>query len=128
MKDELDYKIIKLLEKDSRASFVEIAKKLLVTEGTVRQRVKRMQKQGEVSFTIRHKATEGLVMIKAKNLRHIVDELRTYTDNIYELSGEYDIAAIIDAQSIQDLNKKIDRIRTIKGIIKTNTAISLTKR
>ena len=128
MKDEIDYKIVKMLKRDARTSFVEIAERLGVTEGTVRHRVKRMEKDGQIFFTVKHKGVEGLILIKAKNIKSVSDELRKHSDNIYEVSGIYDIAAIVDAHNIHDLNKKIDKIRAIKGIVDTNTAISLTKR
>ncbi len=126
--DEIDYKIIKVLEKDSQTSFVEIAEQLGVSEGTIRYRVRRMLDEGRIRFTLKHKAVEGLVFIKAKNIKSIISQLKQFSDNIYEISGEYDIAAIIDAPTISGLNKKIDRIRAIKGIVDTNTAISLLKR
>ncbi len=128
MKDETDYKIVKMLEKDSQTSFVEIAERLGVSEGTIRYRVKRMLDEGKIRFTLKHKAVEGLIFIKARNIKSIIGQLKQFSDNIYEISGEYDIAAIIDAATINELNKKIDRIRAIKGIVDTNTAISLVKR
>ncbi len=128
MKDETDYKIVKMLEKDARTSFVQIAERLGVTEGTIRNRVKRMEDGGHIKFTLKHRAIEGLVLIKAKNVKNIIGHLKQFSDNIYEISGEYDVAAIIDAPTMNELNKKIDKIRAIKGIADTNTAISLTKR
>ena len=126
--DDTDYKIIKILEKDSQTSFVEIAERLVVSEGTIRYRVNRMLRAGNIKFTVKHRAVEGLIFIKGKNIRNIANQLKQFSDNIYEISGEYDIAAIIDAPTINELNKKIDRIRAIRGIVDTNTAISLVKR
>jgi Lrp/AsnC family transcriptional regulator of lysine biosynthesis len=126
--DEKDYKIIKILEKDSQTSFVEIAERLNVSEGTIRYRVNRMLRDSNIKFTVKHRAVEGLIFIKGKNIRNIVNQLKQFSDSIYEISGDYDIAAIIDAPTINELNKKIDRIRAIKGIVDTNTAISLVKR
>ena len=128
MKDETDYKIVKMLEKDARTSFVGIAERLGLSEGTVRHRVKRMLSRSDIRFTLKHRAVEGLVMVKARNVASAVGKLKEFSDNIYEISGEYDIAVIIDAPSIAGLNKKIDRIRAIRGIEDTNTAISLVKR
>lgn len=127
--DDVDYRIMKLLEKNARESFVSIAEQLGVTEGTVRHRVKRMLDSGDLAFTVRHRAIEGLVLIKAAgNIASLVKELKRFSDNIYEISGEYDIAVVIDAPAIGELNQKIDAIRALKGIGDTNTAISLVKR
>jgi len=51
--------------------------------------------------------------------------LKSFSNNIFEISGEYDIAVIIDTNSIDELNKKVDKIRALKGVTATNTAIKL---
>ena len=43
--DTLDTKILKLLEKDGRTSFTEIANKLKLNESTIRKRVLRLQER-----------------------------------------------------------------------------------
>ncbi|MBI2076278.1 MAG: Lrp/AsnC family transcriptional regulator [Candidatus Aenigmarchaeota archaeon] len=127
--DETDFKIINILRKDSRESFVYIAKALGVTEGTVRNRVKRLAREGVIKgFTIDYQApVEGLVILKSslKNSKALLAKLKEFSTNIFEISGEYDIAAIVEAQNIKELNKKVDRIRALKGVSGTNTAIKL---
>jgi len=44
--DEIDIKILELLKKNSRMSFVEIGKKLNLSEGAIRKRVKKLEKIG----------------------------------------------------------------------------------
>ena len=44
---------------------------------------------------------------------------------IYEITGQYDIAAIIAAPAIGEINKCIDDIRKIEGVSDTNTVIIL---
>ncbi|MEM2098129.1 MAG: Lrp/AsnC family transcriptional regulator [Candidatus Bathyarchaeia archaeon] len=51
--DEIDKKIIQLLEQDSRRSFGEIAKKLKLSESAIRKRVVALQKKGVIKkFTV----------------------------------------------------------------------------
>ncbi len=127
--DNIDRKIVEMLERDSRESFVEIAKHLDITEGTVRNRAKKLTGSGIIEkFTIkcRH-AAEGIVLIKSRksDLKGIASELKQLSNDIFELTGEYDIACMINAESIEELNRKIDRIRAIKGVSSTTTAIKL---
>jgi Transcriptional regulators len=44
---------------------------------------------------------------------------------VYEITGQYDIAAIISAESIIDINSCIDEIRKISGVSDSNTVIIL---
>ena len=45
-RDKIDEKILEFLQKDSRESFVEIGKKLKMSESAVRRRVKNMVDNG----------------------------------------------------------------------------------
>jgi Lrp/AsnC family transcriptional regulator for asnA, asnC and gidA len=44
---------------------------------------------------------------------------------IYEITGQYDIAAIISASSVIEINRCIDEVRKIEGVSDTNTVIVL---
>ena len=49
--DELDLQLIKLLGQDSRISNLKIASQYNVTEGTVRSRIKRLERENLIRFT-----------------------------------------------------------------------------
>ena len=44
---------------------------------------------------------------------------------IYEITGQYDIIAILSADNITEVNNCIDEIRTIDGVSDSNTIIIL---
>ena len=44
---------------------------------------------------------------------------------IYEITGQYDIAAVISAPTISEINSYIDDVRKIEGVSDTNTVIIL---
>ena len=46
-------------------------------------------------------------------------------DVVYEITGQYDIAAIISASEISEINSYIDEVRKIEGVSDTNTVIIL---
>ncbi len=127
--DDTDRKIIEMLKQNARESFVGIAKQSSVSEGTVRNRVRSMMDAGIIeSFTIKcSRPAEGLVLIKSrvKDLKGISSSLLQFSDDVFEVAGEYDVACMISAESIAELNKKIDRIRRIKDVSSTVTAIKL---
>jgi DNA-binding Lrp family transcriptional regulator len=44
---------------------------------------------------------------------------------VYEITGQYDIAVIIRAPTITDINVCIDSLRKVPGVFDTNTVIIL---
>jgi Lrp/AsnC family transcriptional regulator of lysine biosynthesis len=46
-------------------------------------------------------------------------------ETIYETTGSFDIAAIIRGASIADVNKSVEEIRRLAGVLNTNTTIIL---
>ena len=67
-KDNTDDRILEFLRKDSRESFVEIGKKLKLSESAIRHRVKNMVDSGTITkFTIEEGGgqPEALVLVSA---------------------------------------------------------------
>ena len=64
--DETDYNIIDILRENSRETNMEIARKLNVSEGTIRKRIMNMVNNGIIrKFTIETSISiEGIVLIK----------------------------------------------------------------
>ncbi len=133
MIDNLDKKIIEFLKKDSRCPFVEIANHLGVSEGTVRSRVHKMSEEGVIrGFTIRtsSKNVKALVEISIAvntDTQEIAHELAGYegVTEVFEVTGDQDIIAIVDVESSQNLNDIIDRVRKYDNILSTRTRLIL---
>jgi DNA-binding Lrp family transcriptional regulator len=135
--DEIDEKILKLLKDDGRASYMDIGKRIGLSEGAVRKRIKAMVDSGAISkFTIQPGFTTGA---KAVTLVSVNPRLPTSTvseslkkvqevEVVYEVTGQYDIAAIISASNVADVNRCIEEIRVVKGVLNTNTMIVLRQR
>ena len=132
--NSIDEKIIRLLQIDSRKPFVEIAKQIGLSESAVRRRVKNLLENNTIKrFTLELNSTNrtsaitlisvsstadtSVVSAALMNLKGVVV--------IYEITGQYDIAAIISASSVIEINKCIDDVRRIDGVSDTNTVIVL---
>ncbi len=132
-KDKIDENILEFLRKDSRESFVEIGKKLKLSESAIRHRVKNMIDSGTISkFTVEEGGgqPEALVLVSADSSIDTskVSLKLTKLDGIkkiYEITGQYDICVIIQAQTINEINACIDNLRKITGVTDTNTVIIL---
>ena len=132
-KDKVDERILEFLRKDSRESFVEIGKKLKLSESAIRHRVKNMVDSGTITkFTVEEGGgqPEALVMVSADSSIDTSKVSLKLTKlnavkKIYEITGQYDICVIIQAPSIQEINACIDDLRKITGVTDTNTVIIL---
>lgn len=127
--DEIDEKILEILRRDSRARYVKIGKLVGLTEGAVRRRIRKMVEQGVIrSFTVETRAeVEGIVLIKTDpaQTRNVALKIKDASDRVFEVSGDYDIAALIHAYNIEELNRKVDEIRSLPEVLNTNTLIKL---
>ena len=134
VKDKIDYKIIEFLRNDARESFVEIGKKLKLSESAVRRRVKNLVDGGIIEkFTIEMgeaNTTSAIVLISVDSATDTsrvsakltkIDAVKT----VFEITGQYDISVIIRAPNITEINGCIDDLRKIQGVIDTNTVIIL---
>jgi len=132
-KDNTDEKILEFLRDDSRGSFVEIGKKLKLSESAVRRRVKNMVDSGAITkFTVEEGGDqpEALVLVSADSSIDTskVSLKLTKLDGIkkiYEITGQYDICVIVQASTINEINACIDDLRKISGVTDTNTVIIL---
>ena len=135
-KDNIDQKIIEYLKENSRESFVDIGKKLKLSESAVRRRVKNLIGSGTIKkFTLEmgeENATSAIVLVSVDSATDTskvslklakLDGVKT----VYEITGQYDITTIISAQNIADINNSIDALRKITGVVDTNTVIILRK-
>ena len=128
------------MKKDSRCPFVEIANQLGVSEGTVRSRVHRMTEEGIIrGFTIKTSSRNVKALVEIRidvNTdspcgrtfnQEIAKELASYdgVTEVFEVTGDQDIIAIVDVESSQHLNDIIERVRRYDNILSTRTRLIL---
>ena len=131
--DGIDEQILKLLKENARISFVDIASKLNISEGTIRSRVKKMVEDGIIrKFTIisASKNIKALIAVKIDiniNTSDISKKIMKIdgVETVYETSGEDDIVVIINVMDSDELNAIIESIRSIKHTQSTKTSMVL---
>ena len=135
-KDNIDEKIINYLKEDSRESFVDIGKKLKLSESAVRRRGKNLVSSGAIKkFTLElgeENTTSAIVLVSvdsATDTAKVSLKLAKLegVKTVYEITGQYDITTIISAPNITEINSTIDALRKIAGVVDTNTVIILRK-
>jgi Lrp/AsnC family transcriptional regulator, regulator for asnA, asnC and gidA len=132
--NEFDHRILEILRMDSRKSFVDIGKELGLSESAIRRRIKNLIDYGSISrFTIEENTTGKTSAITLLSVSSTTDTNSVASKLqgtagvkvIYEITGQYDIAVILSANSINEINSSIDDIRKIEGVSDTDTVIIL---
>jgi Lrp/AsnC family transcriptional regulator for asnA, asnC and gidA len=136
--DKLDREILEILMKDAKIPYTDIAKRLIVSPGTIHVRMKRMERLGIVKGTtlildpakIGYDLTAfvGIYLIKGSVYKEVIDEV----DNIPEIveahytTGEYSIFAKVICKNTDHLREVInEKLQPVNGVSRTETIISL---
>ena len=126
--DEIDVKILNLLRENSRMKNTEIARHVNLTERAVRARIDKLVREGIIrKFTIETSPVgfEGIVLIDTHVGRTgaVKEKAKELSDTVFECSGEFDVAVRLRADSLDELNKKVDELRGFQGVLRTATLI-----
>ncbi|MCS7139208.1 MAG: Lrp/AsnC family transcriptional regulator [Candidatus Nezhaarchaeota archaeon] len=132
--DDIDHMIINLLIKDSRTPYTEIANKVGLSEAGVRKRINRLLRLGiikrftvEVDFVARVRAITLITVDPSTDTSEVSRKVREAggVERVYEVTGLYDVVALISSPSMAEVNRCIDELRRVKGVKSTNTMIVL---
>jgi Lrp/AsnC family transcriptional regulator of lysine biosynthesis len=134
--NKIDEKILEILRENARTPYVEIARKVGLSEGGVRKRIEKLIEHGIIKkFTIeveieKVRYVSALVLIKvdpAIPTANIVKEIARLKTayRICEITGPYDIALFLEESSMEALNEGIEQIRSIRGVLDTSSFIVL---
>jgi len=132
--DDKDKQILRILKDDGRAGYGAIGKKVGLSEGAVRKRIKALADAGVIrKFTVKIGVAEGAeaITLLASNpsfpTQEVSKKIREIpnVETVYEVTGEYDIVAVISGMNVVEVNECVEKIRRVEGIMKTNTMIVL---
>jgi DNA-binding Lrp family transcriptional regulator len=132
--DDIDSAILNILIRDARTPYTVIAKSVGLSEAGVRKRVDKLINMGIIKrFTVevsRPAVVKAITLITADtsaDTSEVSRALRSVNgvEKIYEVTGIYDVVAIISSSNISEVNRCIDELRKIKGVRSTNTMMVL---
>ena len=136
--DNIDRGILSQLMINAKVPYTEIAKKLIVSAGTIHVRMKKMEEAGIVKNSRLHINYELLGFDMTAFLGIYLEKGSTYTDVIKQLNlipeiveahyttGVYSIFAKIRCKNTKHMRQILnEEIQSIKGIQRTETIISL---
>lgn len=137
--DDLDRRLIALLQANARTSAADLARQLAVARTTVLARLARLEKQAViVGYTVRLGQQEGDRGVEAyvgirtepKAARLVTQRLATLPELrlLCSVSGEFDYLALLHADSTSKLDALLDEIGAFEGVLKTTTSVVLARR
>lgn len=135
--DEVDHQILDMLIDNTRIPFTDIAKKLLISAGTVHVRVKKMEEAGIItgsSLTLDYKklgysfiAYVGVFLNNTSQTKFVLERINEipYATVAHITTGKFNIFCKIRARDTHHAKDVIFAIDDIEGVLRTETMISM---
>jgi Lrp/AsnC family transcriptional regulator for asnA, asnC and gidA len=135
--DDLDKRILKLLQLNCRLSFADLSRELDAPEATVRFRVNRLIGEGVITrfAALLNPAKVGmkvsgaiLLKIDPAHLEEACRQLVSFSETqyLFQSTGEYDVVSVIVARDMEHLNGLIKKTKIIPGV--KDARVSVTTR
>ena len=135
--DEIDNQILELLIENTRMPYTEIAKKLIISAGTVHVRVKKMEDAGIIrgtSLSIDYGkmgysfiAYVGLYLSRTSETKEVIEKLKNipFITVAHITTGKFNIFCKVRARDTSHAKDIIFMIDDIDGVARTESMISL---
>ncbi|WP_134497887.1 Lrp/AsnC family transcriptional regulator [Microvirga pakistanensis] len=134
--DDLDQRLITLLRHNGRRSVSDLALELGVSRATVRSRMERLERSGDiVGYTVILRAdavslpVRGIMLIEVEGRAadRVVDALGGFPEvsAIHTTNGKWDLVVELGAANLSDFDGILRRVRLIPGVIASETNLLL---
>lgn len=135
--DETDHQILDMLIENTRTPFTDIAKKLLISAGTVHVRVKKMEEAGIIkgsSLTLDYKklgyafiAYVGVFLKNTSQTKFVLERINEipFVTVAHVTTGKFNVFCKIRGRNTQHAKEVIFQLDDIEGVYRTETMISL---
>ena len=137
--DKTDERLIAALRHDARASLSELAIRLGLSRTTVRARIEKLIRNGDIiGFTVVLKTdtlrdpVRALMMIgiEGRGAGRITRQLQGLPEvrAIHSTNGRWDLIVELGTETLEDLDAALTRIRNLEGISTSETNLLLSTR
>lgn len=131
-----DEKLLALLKNNARTSISDLARALKVSRSTVQTRITKLEQSGVIKgYSVDYGDKFSAELISAHVSLKVKQKLTAKTNielkqlpqvsALYAISGEYDLIAIVQAQSTEQLSHILDDIGNLDGVERTNSSVIL---
>lgn len=134
-----DQKLITLLRANARASVTDLARTLNLSRSTVQNRLARLEACGVIrGYSVQLGGEYLAGQVEAHVSIKVHQKLTARTNaalegmaeviQLFSVSGEYDLIAVVQARSLEELSRLLDDIGNLEGVERTNSAVVLETR
>ncbi|WNO61287.1 Lrp/AsnC family transcriptional regulator [Rheinheimera sp. MMS21-TC3] len=131
-----DEKLLALLKSNARTSISDLARALNVSRSTVQTRITKLEQSGVIKgYSVDYGDKFSAALVSAHVSLKVKQKLTAKTNielkqlpqvsALYAISGEYDLIAIVQAQSTEQLSHILDDIGNLDGVERTNSSVIL---
>ena len=136
--DSVDRQILGILLQDARTPFIEIARKLIVSGGTIHQRVEKMKAAGiiegsQITLNLKNLGFDVTVFIgvhlkSSKELAGVIKKLKAMPEVLeaHYTTGNYALLLKICTRSTSDFHRfLVEKLQPIEQVQATESFLSL---
>ena len=134
--DDLDRQLIGLLRSNARLPVASLAKRLKVARGTVQNRLSKLEREGVIAgYTLRLRVADEdrrivalmLLAVEGNRVEDVLAALRgdPSVSALHTTNGRWDIVAELRADTLEEFDRVLGRIRRIEGVATSETNLLL---
>jgi len=134
--DDLDRQLLALLRGNARLPATTLARSLRVARGTVQNRIAKLEREGVIAgYTVRLEAPDEdrritalmLIAVEGNSAEKVLRSLRgdAAVTTLYTTNGRWDIIAELRAETLEEFDRVLSRIRRIEGVASSETNLLL---
>jgi DNA-binding Lrp family transcriptional regulator len=134
--DEIDQRLVQALRHDGRKSISKLSIELQLSRATVRARMERLERSGEIlgyTVILRAEAVEmpvrGLMLIELEGRAadRVISTLSGFVEvtAVHTTNGKWDIIAELATEDLSMLDAVLRRIRNLPGVKSSDTSLLL---
>ncbi|MEM3929750.1 MAG: Lrp/AsnC family transcriptional regulator [Candidatus Korarchaeum sp.] len=132
--DDTDLEILRLMQRNARTPYSEIAKKLGIPEATVKYRVRKLIERGIVRgfYTLLDPDKVGfpfslIILVDAlpEELDEVFDHVRGMREaaHVFKVTGKYNVVAIFHARDMDHVSRISESVRSLRGVASAETLL-----